>query len=94
MEIDEIKRYITYDEAIDIIGISSRTVRKFKKEMEDNKLIGTRYPKEAVISCGRIVRIWFPVLVDYMNNRYRLLDTNMRKYVEPYGGKSKGGLMC
>ena len=69
MEIDEIKRYITYDEA-------------------------TRYPKEAVISCGRIVRIWLPVLVDYMNNRYRLLDTNMRKYVEPYGGKSKGGLMC
>ena len=94
MEIDEIKRYITYDEAIDIIGISSRTVRKFKKDIEDNKLIGTRYQKEAVISCGRIVRIWLPVLVDYMNNRYRLLDKNMRKYVEPYGGKSKGGLMC
>ena len=87
MEIDEIKRYITYDEAIDIIGISSRTVRKFKKEMEDNN------PKEAVISCGRIVRIWLPVLVDYMNNRYRLLDKNMRKYVEPYGGKVKQGLM-
>ena len=61
--------------------------------MEDNKLIGTRYPKEAVISCGRIVRIWLPVLVDYMNNRYRLLDKNMRKYVEPYGGKVKQGLM-
>lgn len=93
MEIEEIKRYITYDEAIDIVGISSRTVRKFKKEMEDNKLIGTRYPKEGVISCGRIVRIWLPVLVDYMNNRYRLLDKNMRKYVEPYGGKVKQGLM-
>lgn len=93
MEIEEIKRYITYDEAIDIIGISSRTVRKFKKEMEDNKLIGTRYPKESVISCGRIIRIWLPVLVDYMNNRYRLLDTNMRKYVEPYRGRVKQGLM-
>lgn len=33
-------------------------------------LIGTRYPKEAVISYGIIVRIWLPVLVDYMNNRY------------------------
>ena len=76
------------DEAIDIVGISSRTVRKFKK-MEDNKLIGTRYPREAVISCGKIVRIWLPVLVDYMNNRYRLLDKNMRKYVESYGGKVK-----
>ena len=90
MEIDEIKRCITYDEGKDIIGLSPRTVRKFKKEIEDNKLLGTRYPKEAVISCGRIVRMWLPVLIDYMNNRCRLLDSNLKKYVEPYEGKGNG----
>lgn len=92
MEIEEIKKYVSYEEGGKLLELSPRTIRVYKKEMKDSGLIGTRYPREVLIDCGKIVRLWLPALADYMNNRKRLLDKNMSKFVEPFKCNKKLGL--
>lgn len=92
MELEEIKRYVSYEEGGKLLELSPRTIREYKRELKTSGLIGTRYPDEVLIDCGRIVRLWLPALADYMNNRKRLLDKNMRKHVKPFNCTRKLGL--
>ena len=64
-------------------SICTTTIDTRLKEIEDEVLKG-RYPSNSVIRDGGIVRINHLVFIDYMNNRQRLLQPNLRKYVEPF----------
>ena len=64
-------------------SICTTTIDTRLKEIEDEVLKG-RYPSNSVIRDGGIVRVNHLVFIDYMNNRQRLLQTNLRKYVEPF----------
>ncbi|MDU3490652.1 MAG: hypothetical protein E7F64_06275 [Clostridiales bacterium] len=57
MEIEEIKKYVSYEEGGKLLELSPRTIRVYKKEMKDSGLIGTLYPREVLIDCGKIVRL-------------------------------------
>ena len=64
-------------------SICTTTIDTRLKEIEDEVLKG-RYPGNSVIRDGGIVRVNHLVFIDYMNNRQRLLQPNLRKYVEPF----------
>lgn len=64
-------------------SICTTTIDTRLKEIEDEVLKG-RYPSNSVIRDGGIVRVNHLVFIDYMNNRQRLLQPNLRKYVEPF----------
>ena len=64
-------------------SICTTTIDTRLKEIEDEVLKG-RYPNNSVIRDGGIVRVNHLVFIDYMNNRQRLLQPNLRKYVEPF----------
>lgn len=64
-------------------SICTTTIDTRLKEIEDEVLKG-RYPTNSVIRDGGIVRVNHLVFIDYMNNRQRLLQPNLRKYVEPF----------
>ena len=92
MEIEEIKRYVSYEEGGRLLELNKDTIRNYTKELKESGLIGKRYPREILIDCGKIVRIWLPALADYMTNRKRLRDKNMSKYVGPFSCQRKLGL--
>ena len=64
-------------------SICTTTIDTRLKEIEDEVLKG-RYPNNSVIRDGGIVRVNHLVFIDYMNNRQRLLQPDLRKYVEPF----------
>ena len=64
-------------------GICTTTIDTRLKEIEDEVLKG-RYPRNSVIRDGGIIRVNHLVFIDYMTNRQRLLQPNLRKYVEPF----------
>lgn len=64
-------------------SICTTTIDTRLKEIEDEVLKG-RYPNNSVIRDGGIVRVNHLVFIDYMTNRQRLLQPNLRKYVEPF----------
>lgn len=64
-------------------SICTTTIDTRLKEIEDEVLKG-RYPNNSVIRDGGIVRVNYLVFIDYMTNRQRLLQPNLRKYVEPF----------
>ena len=64
-------------------SICTTTIDTRLKEIEDEVLKG-RYPSNSVIRDGGIVRVNHLVFIDYMTNRQRLLQPNLRKYVEPF----------
>ena len=64
-------------------SICTTTIDTRLKEIEDEVLKG-RYPNNSVIRDGGIVRVNHLVFIDYMNNRQRLLQPNLRKYIEPF----------
>ena len=64
-------------------SICTTTIDTRLKEIEDEVLKG-RYPTNSVIRDGGIVRVNHLVFIDYMTNRQRLLQPNLRKYVEPF----------
>ena len=64
-------------------SICTTTIDTRLKEIEDEVLKG-RYPSNSVIRDGGIVRVNHLVFIDYMNNRQRLMQANLRKYVEPF----------
>ena len=75
--------YISRGELKQQIGKSLGTVDNRIKEIEEQVKVG-RYPEYSVIRDGGIVRVNHLVFIDYMNNRQRLLQPNLRKYVEPF----------
>ena len=64
-------------------SICTTTIDTRLKEIEDEVLKG-RYPNNSVSRDGGIGRDNHLVFIDYMNNRQRLLQPNLRKYVEPF----------
>lgn len=64
-------------------SICTTTIDTRLKEIEDESRKG-RYPNNSVIRDGGIVRVNHLVFIDYMTNRQRLLQPNLRKYVEPF----------
>ena len=75
--------YITRANLRQQLGISLASidirVREIKKEVENG-----RYTDLAVIKDGGIVLINYLVFIDYEKNRQKLLEPNLRKYVEPF----------
>ena len=64
-------------------GICNTTIDTRLKEIEQEVQCG-RYPNNSVIRDGGIIRVNHLVFIDYMYNRQRLLEPNLRKYVEPF----------
>lgn len=63
--------------------ICNTTIDSRLKEIE-NEVLNGRYPNNSVIRDGGIIRVNHLVFIDYMYNRQKLLEPNLRKYVEPF----------
>lgn len=63
--------------------ICNTTIDTRLKEIEAEASKG-RYPSNSVIRDGGIIRVNHLVFIDYMYNRQKLLEPNLRKYVEPF----------
>lgn len=63
------------------IGKSSvdKRIREIREEIEKG-----RYSEKSLIVDGGIVRVNYYVFEDYMFNRQKLLEPNLRKHVEPF----------
>lgn len=75
--------YITRANIASQLSISLASVDKRIKEIKEEIEKG-RYSESSVIKDGGIVLINYLVFIDYEVNRQKLLDSNARKYVEPY----------
>lgn len=65
------------------LGISPGTVNNRAKEIKEEVLNG-RYPDCSIIEDGGLKLINYLVFIDYLNNRQKLLQPNLRKLVEPF----------
>lgn len=65
------------------LGISPGTVNNRAKEIKEEVLNG-RYPDCSVIEDGGLKLINYLVFIDYLNNRQKLREPNLRKYVQPF----------
>ena len=65
------------------LGISPGTVNNRCKEIKTEILNG-RYPDWSIIEDGGLKLINYLVFIDYLNNRQKLLEPNLRKYVGPF----------
>lgn len=63
--------------------ICNTTIDTRLKEIEKEVNNG-RYPANSVIRDGGIIRVNHLVFIDYMYNRQKLLETNLRKHVESF----------
>lgn len=63
--------------------ICNTTIDSRLKEIE-NEVLNGRYPNNSVIRDGGIIRVNHLVFIDYMSNRQKLLEPNLRKHVEPF----------
>lgn len=78
--------YITKKELQEKLGIGrsamNNRVRDFREQIKDG-----RYGELAHIQDGDVVLIDYFAWLDFMNNRDKLNDRHMAKYVEPYDCK-------
>lgn len=65
------------------LGISPGTVNNRAKEIKE-EVINGRYPECSVIEDGGLKLINYLVFIDYLNNRQKLREPNLRKYVQPF----------
>ena len=65
-------------------GLNFKTVASRLKEMRE---LPERYGNYSIIDDGNLVLVYRPAFIDYMRYRRRLMDTNLRKHVEPYDPK-------
>ena len=65
------------------LGISPGTVNNRAKEIKEEVLNG-RYPDCSIIEDGGLKLINYLVFIDYLNNRQKLREPNLRKYVQPF----------
>ena len=75
--------YITRANLSKQLGVSVGTVDNRAKEIEVEVDNG-RYPDCSVIHDGGITLFNYLVFLDYLNNRQKLREPNLRKYVEPF----------
>ena len=75
--------YISRANIADQFDISLSSVDKRIKEIKQEIEKG-RYSTNSVIKDGGIVLVNYLVFIDYEINRQKLLDSNARKYAEPY----------
>lgn len=78
-----ISPYATKASICSKMGMSKTSLDRRLKEIR-NEVNQGRYNEYAIIKDGGIVWINFLVLIDYMKNRQALLDSNAKKYVEPF----------
>lgn len=74
--------YLSLDSLAEEMGLNKQTIRNRVNEIRAE--IGKRYKSLAIIDDGNIVLINRFVFIDYMTNRRKLRDKNLRKYVEPF----------
>ena len=65
------------------LGVSVGTVDNRAKEIEQQIKAG-RYPDCSIIRDGGIILFNYLVFMDYLQNRKLLLDSNLKKYAEPF----------
>ena len=75
--------YISRANIADQFDISLSSVDKRIKEIKQEIEKG-RYSTNSIIKDGGIVLVNYLVFIDYEINRQKLLDSNARKYAEPY----------
>ena len=75
--------YISRANIIKQFDMSKASADKRIKESRDEIEKG-RYSRRAVIKDGGFVLVNYLVIIDYMDNRQKLLEPNLRKYVEPF----------
>ena len=74
--------YLSLDSLAEEMGLNKQTIRNRVNEIRAE--IGKRYKSLAVIDDGNIVLVNRFVFIDYMTNRRKLRDKNLRKHVEPF----------
>ena len=74
--------YLSLDSLAQEMGLAKQTIRIRVNEIRAE--IGKRYKSLAVIDDGNIVLVNRFVFIDYMANRRKLRDKNLRKHVEPF----------
>lgn len=85
------KLYMTAKQLSDYEGKSPATYREIIHEIEEQVKLG-RYP-ETAIGNGKPMDVNYYVYRDYMTNRSKLLDRNMKKYVKPFN-PSEIAMIC
>lgn len=75
--------YISRANIMKQFDMKKSSVDKRIKEIRDEIEKG-RYNERSVIKDGGFVLVSYLVFVDYMANRQKLLEPNLRKYVEPF----------
>lgn len=78
--------YKTKADLAEAYKLCVRTVGYRVKEIEAEVKAG-RYPEHSVIRDGQLLWVNQLVWIDYMCNRKKLLEKNLRKFVPPYNPK-------
>lgn len=58
---------------------ADKRIKEIRSEIENG-----RYNEKSLIKDGGFVFVSYLVFVDYLANRQKLLEPNLRKYVEPF----------
>lgn len=77
---------MTRADAAKELNVSPQTIDNRCREIKEEIKAG-RYPEMSIIEDGGIKLINFLVLIDYMHNRKRLKEKNLRKHVPPFDAK-------
>ena len=75
--------YKTKADLAETYKVCVRTVKYRIDEIEEEVKKG-RYPSHSVLRDGTLLWVNQLVWIDYLANRQKLLNKNLRKYVEPY----------
>ena len=81
-----ISPYMSKGDICKSMKMSKTSLDRRLKEIR-NEVKQGRYSEYAIIKDGGIVWVNYLVLIDYMKNRQMLLDSNAKKYVEPFNGR-------
>jgi hypothetical protein len=58
---------------------ADKRIREIREEIEKG-----RYSEKSLIKDGGFVFVSYLVFIDYLSNRQKLMEPNLRKYVEPF----------
>ena len=78
------KQYITRNEAMEELGLSTTAMRTILNEIRSYSGVGKRYGPYALRGSGRLMQVRYAVLTDYMSYRDRLRNKDARKYVPDF----------
>lgn len=77
------KEYITRANIMENFSMGKASVDNRLKGIKE-EIANGRYPEMAIIKDGGFVFVNYLVFLDYLSNRDRLKEKNLRKYVEPF----------